>query len=312
MNILTIREMNGNVSGCAKLFVNAAEAQYQERIYAVAKRLLEHGGSMPIVLISGPSGSGKTTTALRLATMLEDAGRAVHTLSMDNYFLSCDDPRNERDEDGSIDLESPKRLDMELLGDHLRKLWKCEEIDVPAFDFSKQARIPSAKKMKRSHGEFVIMEGIHALNPEITGSIGEHATTVYVSVRTRLENARGDLLHPSKIRLMRRLVRDKLFRGRSAVDTLDFFRLVERGEERYIMPYKNKAMYDIDTFISYEAAVYKPFVLPELLSVKETYPDYARYADLEAFLNEIQSLSRDSVPLNSLVREFVGGSNYSY
>ncbi len=311
MNILTVKELNGSIAGCAKLFIDQAETQYRERIAAVADALLSGGGDFPIVLISGPSGSGKTTAALRLGTLLEKAGRVVHTLSMDNYFFPLNDPRNERDENGEIDFESPKRLDMELLNDHLRRLWRCEEIDVPAFDFTNQRRL-FGKKMKRGAGEFVIMEGIHALNPEITGNIGEHAATVYVSVRTRLENEAGELLHPSKIRLMRRLVRDRLFRGRSAAETLDFFRHVERGEERFILPYKNKAEYDIDTFISYEAAVYKPFVLPELLAVKETYADYDRYRDLESFLNEIGELSRDAVPLNSLVREFVGGSNYQY
>lgn len=311
MNIFTLKELNGSIAGCAKLFIDRAETQYRERIAAVADRLLAQSGDLPIVLISGPSGSGKTTAALRLATLLEKAGRTVHTLSMDNYFYPLDDPRNERDEDGNIDYESPKRLDMELLNDHLLRLWRCEEIDVPAFDFTNQKRL-FGKKMKRGAGEFVILEGIHALNPEITGSIGEHATTVYVSVRTRLENAEGELLHPSKIRLMRRLVRDRLFRGRSVTDTLDFFRHVERGEERFILPYKNKAMYDIDTFISYEAAVYKPLVLPELLSVRETYADYERYRDLERFLTELSDLDRSIVPLDSLVREFVGGSHYRY
>ncbi|MCM1334902.1 MAG: hypothetical protein NC084_10565 [Bacteroides sp.] len=311
MNILTLKELNGSVQSCNKLFIDEAETQYRERIAAVADALLARGGDLPIVLISGPSGSGKTTAALRLATLLERAGRVVHTLSMDNYFYPLDDPRNERDEDGQIDFESPKRLDMELLNDHLLRLWRCEEIDVPTFDFANQKR-GFGKKMKRGAGEFVILEGIHALNPEITGNIGEHATTVYVSVRTRLENAAGELLHPSKIRLTRRLVRDRLFRGRSAAETLDFFRHVERGEERFILPYKDKALYDIDTFISYEAAVYQPLVLPELIKVKETYPDYDRYLDLERFLAEIVPLERDAVPLDSLVREFVGGSHYRY
>lgn len=200
---------------------------------------------------------------------------------------------------------------MDLLNEHLRKLWKCEEIEIPTFDFSTQQRLPG-RTMKRNKGEFVVIEGIHALNPQITGNIGKHATTVYVSVRTRLKNQDGELLHPSKIRLMRRLVRDKLFRGRDAAGTLDFFKWVERGEQRFILPYKGNAMYDIDTFISYEPAVYKPFVLPDLLAVKDTYPDYDDYCDLEEFLLEIDDMERKIVPLNSLVREFVGGSNYTY
>ncbi len=311
MNILSLYDLNSNVSSNSEDFICGAEELYKNRIRTVADNLTEQSDEMPIILISGPSGSGKTTTALRLGTMLEEAGKVVHTVSMDNYFIPIDDPRNECDENGHVDLESPKRLDLDLLNEHLRKLWKCEEIDIPSFDFSKQQRFPG-RKMKRNNGEFVIIEGIHALNPQITGNIGKHATTVYVSVRTRLKNSDGELLHPSKIRLMRRLVRDKLFRGRDAAGTLDFFKWVERGEQRFILPYKGNAMYDIDTFISYEPAVYKPFVLNDLLAVKETYPDYNDYSDLEEFLTEIEDMDRENVPLNSLVREFVGGSNYTY
>lgn len=311
MNILSLYDLNSNVATNSEEFINDAEELYKSRIQAVAEHLSENSEDMPIILISGPSGSGKTTTALRLGTMLEQEGKIVHTVSMDNYFIPIDDPRNEVDEEGRIDLESPQRLDMELLNEHMYKMWKCEEIHIPTFDFTCQQRLPG-RNMKRNKGEFVIIEGIHALNPQITGAIGKHATTVYVSVRTRLKNEEGELLHPSKIRLMRRLVRDKLFRGRKASETLDFFKWVERGEKRFIMPYKGNAMYDIDTFISYEPAVYKPFVLDELLSVKDTYEDYEEYCDLEEFLAETDDLDRETVPLNSLVREFVGGSNYVY
>ena len=311
MKILTLKELNKNCKNDLHGFIEEGEAGYRREIERVADSILKREHHLPIILISGPSGSAKTTTALRLGTLLENAGKVVHPISMDNYFRPISDPENEVDEDGRIDYESPKRLDMKLLNEHLEKLWKCEEIDIPSFDFSTQTRQPG-RKLRRDHGEFVILEGIHALNPEITGTIGDHATTVYVSVRTRLQNAAGELLHPSKIRLMRRIVRDRLFRGRAISGTLDFFKWVERGEERFIMPYKGKAMFDIDTFISYEPAVYKPFIIDELLSVKNTYPEYANFEDLERFLEETEEVERDHVPLNSLVREFVGGSNYTY
>lgn len=311
MKILKLDELNRSTSEAPESFIEAAEAQYREGIEEVARQLIQSDNAHPIILISGPSGSGKTTTALRLATMLENMGRIVHPISMDNYFRPITDPENEVDEDGRVDLESPKRLDMNLLNDHLEKLWRCEEIHIPTFDFSTQTRLPG-KNLKRNPGEFIILEGIHALNPEITGNIGDHATTVYVSVRTRIENGEGKLLHPSKIRLMRRIVRDKLFRGRNISETLDFFKWVERGEERFIMPYKHKAAFDIDTFISYEAAVYKPFVYDELIKVKDSYSEYDSYSDMEEFLKDIEGLDREFVPLNSLVREFVGGSKYTY
>ena len=311
MKFLTLNELNESVLHDRKGFIERSEQNYRNEIKNVADHILERDHQMPIILISGPSGSAKTTTALRLATLLENAGKIVHPVSMDNYFRPVGDPGNEVDEDGRVDLESPKRLDMDLLNDHLEKFWKCEEVQMPTFDFATQTR-GKGKTLKRNEGEFVILEGIHALNPEITGNIGDHATTVYVSVRTRLKNDESNLLHPSKVRLMRRIVRDKLFRGRGVSETLDFFKWVQRGEQRFIMPYKDKAMFDIDTFIAYEPAVYKPFILNELLEARDTYPDYEPFKDLEEFLTEIDGMERDDVPLNSLVREFVGGSHYEY
>ena len=119
MNILSLYDLNSNVASNSGQFICGAEELYKSRIQTVAEHLSENCEEMPIILISGPSGSGKTTTALRLGTMLEQAGKTVHTVSMDNYFIPIDDPRNEVDEDGHIDLESPKRLDIDLLNDHL-------------------------------------------------------------------------------------------------------------------------------------------------------------------------------------------------
>ena len=311
MKILNVHDMNEAVMKDPAAFIESAEQTYRNEIKNVADHILERDMNLPIILISGPSGSAKTTTALRLCTLLENAGKTVHPVSMDNYFRPIGDPENEVDEDGRVDLESPKRLDMDLLNEHLELMWECKEVEMPTFDFATQTR-QKGKKLRREQGEFVILEGIHDLNPEITGNIGSHATTVYVSVRTRLKNDESNLLHPSKVRLMRRIVRDKLFRGRDVSRTLDFFKWVQRGEQRFIMPYKDKAMFDIDTFIAYEPAVYKPFILDELLSVKTTYPDYEQFLDLEEFLTEIDGLDAEKVPLDSLVREFVGGSHYEY
>ena len=149
------------------------------------------------------------------------------------------------------------------------------------------------------------MEGIHALNPDVTGHSDEFTNRVYVSVRTRLED-NGALLHPSKIRLMRRLIRDKLYRGRSISETMDFFRSVERGEDLYIMPYKHRASFDIDTFIAYEPMVYRDILLSDLERVSKTYGNYDHYADIELFLRALSPLEREAVPDNSLVREFIG------
>ena len=256
------------------------------------------------VFLVGPSGSGKTTTASRIARLLEDNGCRAHTISMDNYFLTLTKEEKRLGEQGKFDFESPKRLDTELFKAHLEKLNRCERIDVPTFDFAEQKSRPGMP-LERQPGDIVIMEGIHALNPEVTGHSDDYTNRVYVSVRTRLEDNEG-LLHPSKIRLMRRLIRDKLYRGRSVVETMEFFRSVERGEDLYIMPYKGRANFDIDTFIGYEPLVYRDILLPELEKISHSYEHYADYADIEKFLRELLPLDREYVPDNSLVKEFIG------
>lgn len=311
MNILKLNDLNFSINSNRDGFIANAEKEYESKISTVSDSLAGNKIDSPIILISGPSGSGKTTTALRLETNLETVGINTHTISMDNYFLPLHDPRNECDEDGRIDLESPKRIDMELLNAHLESLWRCEPIEIPTFDFSTQSRKPGTV-LQRKAGEMIIMEGIHALNPEITGNIGAHATTVYVSVRTRLQNDNSELLHPSKIRLMRRIVRDKLFRGRKAEDTLENFNWVQQGEAKYILPYKPFAQFDIDTFISYEPAIYKSFVLDEFDEMRGKSPLFDEFDDVVAFLSEVEDLNKSCIPPYSLLREFVGGSRFTY
>lgn len=285
-------------------FIMEGERTYADRLAAASELIYKNREEKPIVLISGPSGSGKTTSATRLARLLEHKGCKAHTVSMDNYFLPMHMNEKARDKDGKIDFESPQRLDIELFKDHLGKLIRGENIDVPSFDFAEQAR-HAGMPLHCDKGDIVIIEGIHALNPLLTGDFDDSTTGVYVSVRTRIRSG-DDLLHPSKIRLMRRLMRDKLYRGRSLADTFEFFKSVERGENLYIMPYKHRADIDIDTFIKYEAPVYRDILLPELEKAAGEYSDYASYADIEMFLKLLAPIDKDLVPPQSLIREFIG------
>ena len=302
MNCITVDELNNLVSTPEK-FIEQGEEFYSAQLREAADKVYEQRAERPIVLISGPSGSGKTTSAVRVARLLEGFGCKAHTISMDNYFLPMHMNEEARDENGNIDYESPQRLDIPLFKEHLEKLFNCVEIDIPSFDFARQDRDPGMK-LKRSEGDIVILEGIHALNPLLTGDCEEFTIGVYVSVRTRIQNGE-DLLHPSKIRLMRRLMRDKLYRGRSLDETFEFFKSVERGEDMYIMPYKHRADFDIDTFIEYEAPVYRDILLPELEKSHDYY-DYAAYEDIERFLRLLSPLDRKYVPEQSLIREFIG------
>lgn len=302
MKCIPISELNKSEK---RELVERGERAYANQLLSAAERIFEEREQRPVVLISGPSGSGKTTSAKRVERLLEERGAQTHTISMDNYFLPMEETEKARDENGNIDFESPYRLDIPLFREHLEKLFRCEEIEIPMFDFANQQRKPGMP-LKRSEGDLVILEGIHALNPLVTGDSESYTNCIYVSVRTRLEDENGELLHPSKIRLMRRLMRDKLFRGRSLAETFEFFKPVERGENLYIMPFKDRADFDIDTFISYEAMVYRDILIPELERTRETYGDYAQYADIEKFLEKLAPVGRELVPEYSLIKEFIG------
>lgn len=301
MKCISVEHLN-NAAKAPEGFISEGERIYFSRLEQAAKKIYEQRAAKPIVLISGPSGSGKTTSAMRVAAALRQKGCGAHVISMDNYFLPLKKDIELHGED--IDFESPDRLDSELFSEHLAKLQRGEEIEVPGFDFALQDRVPGMK-LKRGTGDLVILEGIHALNPIVTGDSDDYTHRIYVSVRTRIQSGK-ELLHPSKIRLMRRLMRDKLYRGRELSETFEFFKSVERGEDLYIMPHKCRADFDIDTFINYEASVYRDILIPELEKTSQTYKSYSDFADIEKFLKLLTPVDKKHVPENALIREFIG------
>lgn len=309
MKFCTLKRINQRIEGDAAQFIAQTEQRYSDRLIRVAQYLAACCEEKPVVLLSGPSGSGKTTTALRIESLLDSWGHETHTLSMDNYFLPKGMGPLPLDEEGNPDFESPLRLDTELLGDHLQRIFRCEPVEVPIFDFKTQSRAGSVP-LHRKPGELVILEGIHALNPDVTGRSDDSITGIYVSVRTRVTSRSGHALHPAKIRLMRRLIRDRLFRGRDPQETIQMFKSVSRGEELYIMPYKHRAHIDIDTFIAYEPAVYRDLLLPGLHALDPEFLRRSGEEDLCRMLEEIRPLEPDHIPETSLIREFIGGSIY--
>ncbi len=311
MNFIKTTAINSGIDGDRANYVALSEENYIDRLKTAAEKIILERDKRPLVLISGPSGSGKTTSALRIADYIRERGFKVHTLSMDNYFLPNDMGDLPRDENGNIDLESPYRLDIPLFSEHLKKLFRCEDIEIPIFDFASQLR-KGCIPMRRSENEIIIIEGIHALNPEVTGVTDDFTTCIYVSVRTRITAHDGSVLHPRSIRLMRRLCRDSLFRGRRYAEIFRMFESVSRGEDLYIMPHKHRAAFDIDTFIAYEAPVYAGFLRENLRSEEYILKDCENYEDIMKFLYELHPLSSDMVPENSLIREFIGGSSFDY
>ncbi len=312
MKYITINSINSGIMNNPTKFIEESENIYHNQLLEASEKIISAFPAKSLVLISGPSGSGKTTSALRISKILNEKGYKTFSISMDNYFRSNSSPNMPLDENGEIDLESPLCVDIGLFSEHMYKLQKCEAIDMPIFDFTTQARSERTIPFKREENQIVIIEGIHALNPLVTGDIDSFTTKIYVSVRTRILSETEYALHPQEIRLMRRLCRDSLFRGRKLADVFSFFRSVSRGEELYIMPYKHRADIDIDTFIAYEPSAYKELILPELLRIKAEMNDNKHYREILNILSKIEPVDKDKIFPASLIREFVGGSELDY
>ena len=288
-------------------FIRDTNAAYLENLRKIATDIADHRDQRPIILLSGPSGSGKTTSALMIEKMLDEQGIETHTLSLDNYFSPFNDEERKLFAEGKLDLESPKRIDSDFLTSQLRSIYNCEPIELPIYDFKDSKRLKSGKILHRKPGELVILEGIHALNPDIIDFPDENTAKIYVSVRTRISKD-GEILHPSKIRLMRRLIRDLLFRKRSFPETLHMFGSVEAGENKYIMPYKHRSTYDVDTFMAYEICAYRPFLIEDFRLLTES----SLVKEMLDFLEQTATLMQEQITPDSLVCEFIGNGQFEY
>lgn len=310
MNEISIQDINRHTHDAPEMFVIDAEAAYDKQLRDLADDICRHAKERPITLIAGPSGSGKTTTACRIEQILDAAGFESHTLSMDNYY--ADGARNADivDQFGKPDYESPLRLDTELLNEQLEALARGEAVELPEFDFAAQKQRKSGRILQRKKNELIIMEGIHALNPEVTGDTHAIANHIYLSVRTRITNG-DDKLHPSLIRFARRLIRDHRTRGRKPEESCAMLSSISRGENLYIMPYKHLADYELDTFMGYELSVYQPILLETVRTLAEISTPESGVPMLLKFLELLTPMENEWIPEQSLVREFIGGSLFT-
>ena len=305
--ILRTDQINEQTKKDPAEFVRATNEAYQKQLERIAAHILATHEQRPIVLISGPSGSGKTTTAQMLEHILDRSGVESHTLSMDNYFKSLSPEELEMVARGELDLESPSRVDADLLHAQLSAMVRGEPVSLPRYDFVNSRRVDSGEILTRGKNEIVILEGIHTLNPDVVRLPDENMTKLYISVRTRV--VFDDItLHPSKVRLLRRMLRDRVGRGRAPEGTLALFAAVQRGESRYIMPYKHRADFDIDTFIAYELGVYKKAFMDELRHLH----DHAEIDALLTILDHVDEIDADIVPRDALIREFIGNGIFRH
>ena len=286
-------------------FIRVNEALQERKIEQIADQFIESGALL--LLIAGPSSSGKTTFSHRLSIALRTQGLRPVKVSLDDYYLDRDSIP--REPDGSIDLERIETLDVELLCDHLVRLLRGEAVEVPEFDFKEGKRLPHTHTFQVEPAQPMIIEGIHGLNPRLTARIPDSLKfKVYISPLTMLNLDDHTRIRTTDARLLRRIVRDNLFRGTKPEETMAMWASVRRGEEKYIFPFQEKADAMFNSALTYELCIMKKYAYPQLLAVRPDSPHYTMARRLVKFLNYIQTADvEDEIPVNSFLREFIGG-----
>ena len=293
-----------------KDFINLTETLQNKCIAEIADQIKSRG-NVKVVLIAGPSSSGKTTTSKKLSMQLEVLGYKPHVISLDNYYVGRE--KTPRDENGDYDYECLEALDVAQLNDHLLRLFKGEEILVPSYDFKEGKQYFTGKTLKLSERDILIMEGIHGLNDKLTHLIPDDTKfKIYLSALTQLNLDDHNRIPTSDNRLIRRIVRDSQFRGKSAADTIKMWPSVQRGERLHIFPFQNNADAMLNTALDYELAVLRVYAVPLLRCVKPYEKEYAESSRLLRFLDNFYSIPSDCVPKQSIIREFIGGSEFKY
>ena len=305
-----LNEINYRTVSDPRGFIADCDRDYAAKVSRAADMI---GGNLrrsPIVLLSGPSGSGKTTTAQKIEEELPRRGIRSYTISLDNYFRTVDPKTAPRTAEGDYDFESPKCLDMELLNEHFNALAAGERIYVPKYEFSRQMRVVEPSKSLRLHAdEVAIFEGIHALNDDIT-SRQPDAFKLYISARSNVEFNGQVVFKGTWTRLVRRTVRDRLFRAYDPAKTLAMWANVRRGEKLYISPFKNKADLMLDTALPYELPVMNETATELFSSIPEGIDRYAELREVLPALQLFGVIDEGLVAPDSLVREFIGGGVY--
>ena len=308
MRVIDIENIVTNMKDDTR-FVLRCEEVFHDKISSAAASILMNKSQKPIVCLTGPSGSGKTTTAMRLREYLENLGVKVCMLSMDNFFLPLDQRPSE-----ASDWESPYCVNRDLLIEDIHRLMDGELVELPVYDF-KAGGVGGYKPMQGDKDAVIIAEGIHMLNPLIFEKIRGIANGIYVAPRTRIITYDDKIVRPEQLRVARRLIRDYNTRGHSLRETVERAASVNRGEENYIKPYKSNAAIQIDSFHDYEPCILAKYLL-EIPQFRQELTDEFMaendLTDLMKVVREVPPLHTPYVPLNSIVREFVGGSCYEY
>ena len=311
LGIRTVGDFNQAIeAGHATDIINISEALQEKKLAKIAEDIAQRKG-VKLVLLAGPSSSGKTTSCKRLSIQLAVNGLKPLQISLDDYFVDRD--KTPKDENGEYDFESIYALNLDLLNDQFNALFRGEEVDLPKYDFPSGKSIKSGKKLKLEPNNVLVVEGIHALNPELTAHIPEEQIyRVYASALTTILLDNHNYIPTTDNRLLRRIIRDYKYRGVSAQETIHRWPSVKAGENKWIFPFQENADAMLNTAMLYELSVLKMQAEPLLQQVPENCEEYAEAYRLLKFLKYFKGIPYNNLPPTSLLREFLGGSSFHY
>jgi uridine kinase len=311
MGVRTVGDFNEVVkAGAATDLINVSEALQDKKLMQIADDITQRKG-VKLVLLAGPSSSGKTTTCKRLSIHLLANGIKPLQISLDDYFV--DRHHTPLDEKGEYDYESIYALNLQLINEQFTALFNGEEVELPKYNFQTGQSEKSGKKLKMDEHNVLIVEGIHALNPELTAQIPERQKyRVYASALTTILLDDHNYIPTTDNRLLRRIIRDYKYRGVSAQETIHRWPSVRAGENKWIFPFQENADAVFNTAMLFELAVIKQQAEPLLELVPENCDEYSEAYRLRKFLRYIQPIPNRDIPPTSLVREFLGGSSFKY
>jgi len=287
--------------------IRVAEAFQEKKIAQIADSIARNKEQMRVILIAGPSSSGKTTFAERLSIQLRINGLKPVAISLDDYFVSRE--KTPLDEKGKFDFEALEAIDIPLFNQQLAQLIAGEEVELPTFDFITGSREYLGKRLKIEKKQPIVIEGIHGLNERLTSAVPrENKFKIYISALTQISIDDQNRIPTTDTRIIRRIVRDHQFRSQKALDTLRMWPSVRRGEEKNIFPFQEEADLMFNSALVYELAILKKYAEPLLLQIPPSLPEYAEARRLIKFLSYFWAVQDKEIPLNSIIREFIGGS----
>ena len=311
LGIRTVGDFNQAIdAGHATDIINISEALQEKKLAKIAEEIASRKG-VKLVLLAGPSSSGKTTSCKRLSIQLAVNGLKPLQISLDDYFVDRD--KTPKDENGDFDFESIYALNLGLLNEQFNALFRGEEVELPKYDFPSGKSVKSGKKLKLEPNNVLVVEGIHALNPELTAHVPEEQIfRVYASALTTILLDNHNYIPTTDNRLLRRIIRDYKYRGVSAQETIRRWPSVRSGENKWIFPFQENADAMLNTAMLYELSVLKMQAEPLLQQVPENCEEFAEAYRLLKFLKYFKGIPYNNLPPTSLLREFLGGSSFHY